>query len=191
MSNAAAHLPLIPTLFPTTDTRWLRDVLLMLMGAAVLALSAKMQIPFYPVPFTMQTAVVLLIGMGFGYRLAAMTVGFYLLQGALGLPVFANGGGLAYFASPTAGYLWGFLAAAALMGYLAERGWDRHWGLSLAAMALGHGIILLFGVLWLSQLIGVSAAIANGLAPFWASTILKILLAAVLLPTVWRVLRRR
>ncbi len=188
--SATLHFPLVQTLFPATSQRLLRDILLMFVGAALLTISAKIQIPFDPVPFTMQTAVVLLIGMSFGYRLAALTVGFYLFQGAIGLPVFSQGGGFAYFAGPTAGYLCGFLAAAALMGYLAERGWDRRWDLSLLAMTLGHGVIFLLGVGWLSQLIGLETALATGLAPFWLSTLLETLLAAVLLPLVWRFLKR-
>ena len=102
-------------------------------------------------------------------------------KGFLGLPVFAGAlAGPAYMAGPTGGYLAGFLAAAALIGVLAERGWDRSWPLLLAAMALGHAVIFAFGFAWLAVLVGPGKAFALGVAPFAAATVVKTLLACAL-----------
>ena len=112
------------------DRTLLRNVALIIAGSLLLTLSAKIKVPFYPVPMTMQTLAVMLIGFTFGWRLAGAAVLFYLAQGALGLPVFLlgtpeKGIGLAYMMGPTGGYLLGFVLAAVLCGWLAERGWDR------------------------------------------------------------------
>jgi len=156
-------------------------------GTLALAISAKAQVPFYPVPMTLQTLVVLIIGAAFGARLAAATVALYLAEGLLGLPVFAGVlAGPAYMAGPTGGFLVGFLFAAALVGWLAERGWDRSLGLLLAAMALGHVVIFAFGLAWLAQLAGAEKAWALGFAPFYAATLVKTLLAWALVGAAWR-----
>ena len=122
-------------------------------GTLALALSAKIQIPFWPVPLTMQTLVVLLIGMAYGWRLGGATLLLYLAEGAVGLPVFAGtpekGIGLAYMLGTTGGYLLGFALAAAACGALAERGWDRSFARVVAAMLIGNAIIYSTGVLWL------------------------------------------
>ena len=170
----------------TAQAEWLRLAVLAVFGSAALAVSAKMQIPFWPVPFTLQTLVVLLVGMTFGPRLGAATVALYLGQGAAGLPVFATGGGLAYFAGPTGGYLIGFLVAALLMGWMAERGWGRSVLSTVGAMLAGTAVIFACGVSWLAYLIGPEQAVAAGLVPFLASAILKIIIAAILMPACWR-----
>ena len=145
---SATHPTLAARLWPEAGT--LRIAGLLLVGSALLALSARVQIPVWPVPITMQTFAVLVIGMTYGRNLALGTVLVYLAEGAIGLPVFASGAGLAYFvAAPSAGYLIGFAPAAALVGLLAERGWDRSVPATLAAMALGTAVIFLFGVLGL------------------------------------------
>lgn len=166
-----------------------------LLGGCLLTLSAKVQVPFWPVPMTMQTLVVLLLGMAYGPRLAVATVGAYLLAGAAGLPVFAGtpqrGIGLAYMMGPTGGFLVGFVLSAWLVGFLAERGWDRTILTCAAAMALGHLVISLSGVVWLSFLLGTTKAIEVGLMPFLASSLLKTALGTVLMPAIWRVLGRR
>jgi biotin transport system substrate-specific component len=100
---------------------------LAVIGSILLTISAKIQVPFWPVPMTMQTLVVLVLGVAYGWRLAGATVLLYLAQGALSLPVFAGGGGLAYMSGPTGGYLVGFLLAAVAVGWLAERGWLARW----------------------------------------------------------------
>ena len=115
---------------------------------------------------------------------------FYLAQGALGLPVFAAGGGPAYMAGPTGGYLVGFLLAAVAVGWLAERGWARSWTSTLAAMLIGTAIIFACGIAWLSTLIGLPKAIDVELKPFLLSEAVKIALATALVPFAWRLLQR-
>ena len=171
-----------------------RNVALAIAGSLLLTLSAKLQIPFWPVPMTMQTFVVLVLGTAFGWRLGAATVALYLLEGALGLPVFAGtperGIGLAYMMGPTGGFLAGFLVAAWLAGALAERGWSSSFLLSGAAMVAGHVVILAAGVAWLSALVGLEKAIALGLMPFLVTTLVKCALGAVSIPLIWRAFGR-
>lgn len=182
------HFPLLTEAFPRTTATKVAAVVL---GSLLLTASAKVQVPFWPVPMTMQTAVVLILGMAYGWRLGAATVALYLMQGIMGLPVFAGpAAGPAYMAGPTGGYLVGFLAAAALTGVLAERGWDRSWLRAGAAMALGHAVIFAFGVSWLSVLFGADKAIAVGLAPFWAATLLKTALGVVVVKAAWTLAAR-
>src|SRR5271157_3315935 len=178
----AINPPLVAALLPDRDApRLPRDAALAFGGALALALSAKVQVPFYPVPMTLQTLVVLTLGAAYGARLGAATVALYLAEGLPGLPVFAGAvAGPAYMAGPTGGYLVGFLAAAALIGVLAERGWDRSWPRLLAAMALGHAVIFAFGFSWLAVLVGPGKAFALGVAPFAAATVVKTLLACAL-----------
>ena len=182
-------ITLAGALWPARDaarSEWLRRAALVVFGSAALTVSAKIQVPFWPVPFTMQTLVVLLAGMALGWRLGAATVALYLAQGALGLPVFAKGGGLAYFAGPTGGYLLGFLAAAALTGWLAERGWGKSMASTFAAMLAGTAVIYACGLSWLAYLIGAEKAVAGGLVPFLISDGLKMIIAAILMPACWR-----
>jgi len=172
-----------------------RAGLLALVGSLLLYASAKVQVPFYPVPITMQTFAVLVIGMAYGWRLGGATVAFYLAQGAVGLPVFAGtpekGLGLAYMAGPTGGYLLGFLLAAVAVGWLAERGWDRSVAKTLAAMVLGTAIIFIPGVLYLGVLIGAEKALQFGLYPFLWGAVFKIGLAAAVLPLAWKAVSKR
>jgi biotin transport system substrate-specific component len=156
-------------------------LLLALLGTVLLTLSAKTQVPFWPVPMTMQTFVVLLIGFSYGARLGGATVLFYLCEGAIGLPVFAGtperGLGLAYMSGPTGGYLAGFFIAAVLVGGLAEHGW-RHgiWRIA-AAMCLGHLVILAAGGAWLAAFVGWLQAWQLGVYPFVLATVAKTMLA--------------
>ena len=130
------NVTLPPTMKPASAL--LSGATLAVLGTLVLAVSAKVQVPFYPVPMTLQTLAVLTLGALFGARLAAATLTLYLAEGLVGLPVFAGAvAGPAYMVGPTGGYLLGFLLAAALVGGLAERGWMRNWLLAVAAMALG------------------------------------------------------
>jgi biotin transport system substrate-specific component len=179
---------LATTLWPQqAASRIARLAALSIGGALALAISAKAQVPFYPVPMTLQTLVVLTIGAAFGARLAAATVLLYLAEGLMGLQVFAGlNAGPAYMAGPTGGYLLGFLAAAALVGWLAERGWDRSLGRLLAAMTLGHLVIFICGFAWLAYLVGPERAWLGGVAPFFAATLVKTLLAWALVAAAWR-----
>jgi biotin transport system substrate-specific component len=164
-------------------------------GSLLLWASARAQLPMWPVPMTMQSGVVLVIGMAYGARLGAATVALYLLEGAFGLPVFAStpekGIGVAYMMGPTGGYLLGFLIAAAAMGALAERGWDRTHTAAIAAMTVGTVLLFIPGVAWLAALIGWAKAIDLGLTPFLLGSVVKLALAAALLPLAWRAVGSR
>ena len=199
--QATTSTTLVGALWPSERVNTLlRNVILALVGTALLTVSAKIQVPFWPVPMTMQTFAVLVIGMAYGWRLGAATVLLYLVQGAVGLPVFAAGGGIAYFAGPTGGYLAGFLLAAALVGGLAERGWDRSVLPTVAAMFLGTVVIFGFGVAWLTIFLAnakaltldaaFTAALASGVTPFLAGAVAKIALAAAVLPFAWSLVKR-
>ena len=176
-------------------TQLLRFVVLALAGTALLTLSAKLKVPFYPVPMTTQTLVVLVLGAAYGSRLGAATVLLYLAQGAMGLPVFADtperGIGLAYMMGPTGGYLIGFVAGAYVVGVLAERGFGRSVLGMFAAMAIGHVAIFVFGFAWLATLIGAKGAWVGGIVPFFAATALKTALGTALVPAVWAMVDRR
>lgn len=149
-----------------------------LAGSWAIALSAWIEVPMVPVPMTMQTYAILLVGALSGRRLAIETVGAYLLQGAIGLPVFAGGAaGLLHMAGPTGGYLIGFLLAAALIGHLADRGWNRRLVTLTASLTLGHVVIFALGVAWLASLIGLEKAIAAGVTPFIIGSVVKTALA--------------
>ena len=192
--SATTHPTLIQrTLGP--DRATLRNVALAIGGTLCLWASAKIQIPFYPVPLTMLTFMVLTIGMAFGWRLGAATIALYLVEGAVGLPVFSGtpekGIGLAYMFGPTGGYLLGSLPAAALCGWLAERGWDRNFAPTALAMLAGNLVIYGFGLLWLGSLVGWDKPVlAWGLTPFLLGDLTKLALATALLPVAWRLLGR-
>ena len=193
--NAPSQGLLAASVWPENRSGLLRAALLCLLGSALLTLSAKVQVPFWPVPMTMQTYAVLVIAAMFGSRLGVATVLLYLAQGAAGLPVFAGtpekGLGLAYMMGPTGGYLVGFIVAAWIVGLLAERGWDRSIVRLFAAMALGHFVIFGFGIAWLAQLVGAEKAWMLGVAPFYAATVFKTALGAVTLPAAWALIDRR
>ncbi len=163
---------------------WLHKAVLVIGGSWLLWVSAKIQIPFYPVPMSAQTLVVLFLGCSLGWRLGALTVTLYLLQGAFGLPVFANtperGIGIAYMLGPTGGYLVGFVLASALVGLLTQRNW---WGRSLlgyaSAFALGVLCIFLCGALWLGQFVGYDRVYAIGVAPFLYGEAFKVAALAI------------
>ena len=192
ISTDISHQPtlagvLLPQELPTA-IRW---GVLMVLGSAILAICAQITVPLWPVPMTMQTFGVLVLGMAYGARLGAATVALYLLEGAIGLPVFAGfGGGPAVLFGVTGGYLFGFVIAAAVVGWLAERGWDRNIGTTGVAMLLGTVALYIPGLIWLGSFIGPQQAIAGGLAPFVIGDALKLVLAALLLPATWRLLKR-
>nr|WP_298681608.1 biotin transporter BioY [uncultured Dongia sp.] len=168
----------------------LYQVLVVLGGTLLLTVSAKVQVPFWPVPMTMQTFVVLMIGASLGARLAGATVLAYLVEGAAGLPVFAGGAGPAYLTGPTGGYLFGFLAAAVLVGWLADKGFGRSLLTTLAAFAAGEAVIFALGAGWLATLVGLDKALSAGLLPFLPGEAIKVVLACAVLPIAWRAARR-
>lgn len=171
----------------------MRTVALVLGFSLLIALSAQVVIPlpFTPVPVTGQTFAVLLAGALLGSRLGALTLIVYLMEGAAGLPFFRGGaGGAGHFAGATAGYLLAFPLAAYVTGLLAERGWDRKFFSAAAAMALGSFVILFCGWAWLALFFRApSEAFALGVAPFLLGDVVKIALAAALLPLGWKLLR--
>ena len=177
-----------------SSARLIYLVVAVLLGICLLTLSAKIQVPFWPVPMTMQTLVVFMLGMAYGGRLGAATVLAYLLVGATGLPVFAGtperGIGLAYMMGPTGGFLMGFLVAAWVTGTFAERGWDRSILWCALAMLAGTVALYVVGLAALMPVTGVWRAIEVGLLPFVASSTLKIGLGAVAMPLIWRFVRR-
>lgn len=198
MSNQTIFYPTLATILWPRNSKahtW-RLPILALVGVMALTISAKVQIPFYPVPMTMQTFVVLLTGIAYGTRLGVVTLLLYLGMGALGLPVFAGtpekGIGLAYMLGPTGGYLIGFVIAVAICGWLAERGWDRRPVTTATAMLAGNVLIYLPGLLWLGTVVGWDKPIVQwGLTPFLLGDLFKLLLAAGALPLVWRAIGRR
>lgn len=198
MSNAkiAAFPPLLEVTWPVASiyARLLRNVILALAGTALMTVSAKVQIPFWPVPLTLQTLVVLILGMAYGWKLGVATMLLYMVEGALGFPVFAGtpekGIGIAYMMGSTGGYLAGFIAGAALCGWLAEHGWDRNWLRTSAAVIAGHVLILAMGWAWLATLIGPEKAYAAGVLPFYAAMVLKTGVATIVMPNAWKLIER-
>jgi len=169
---------------------YLKNIALVLFGTLLLALSSKVQVPFWPVPMTMQTFMVFIIGMAYGWRLAFFTLVAYLIEGALGLPVFAKGGGLLYLMGPTAGYLYGMAIAAAVIGFFAEFGYNKSYFKSLISLLVGTFIIFLFGVGYLGSVIGYDKALAGGLYPFIPSEFFKIGLAVIIIPSITRYINK-
>ena len=169
---------------------FLKNIALVLFGTLLLALSSKVQVPFWPVPMTMQTFIVFIIGMAYGWRLAFFTLVAYLIEGALGLPVFAKGGGLLYLTGPTAGYLYGMTIAAAAIGFFAEFGYNESYFKSLISLLVGTFIIFLFGVGYLGSIIGYDKALAGGLYPFIPSEFFKIGLAVIIIPSITRYINK-
>ncbi len=206
-----AHPTLAQRLLPRSGALarpLVRDGLLVLVGSLLMALCARISVPlpFTPVPITMQTCAVLLIGALYGPRLGAATLVAYILEGLAGLPVYANGlnawspsslPGLPVIIGPTAGYLLSFPLAAALVGALAARGWDRRVASAVPAMLLGNLVILLCGFAWLASAMALvrgsadlGALLGSAVLPFLPGDALKIVLAALALPGGWALLRR-
>lgn len=184
---------MISVLWPASGAQaWLRNLVLMVVGSLFVAASAQVQVPVWPVPFTGQTFAVLVVGMAYGSRLGAATLALYLAQGAVGLPVFADfSTGYGVLIGTTGGYLAGFVLAAGLTGYLAERGWDRSVLQTGLAMVAGNLVIYLLGLLWLGTVVGWDKPLLEwGLYPFLIGDLLKVILAAICLPLAWRLVSR-
>jgi biotin transport system substrate-specific component len=187
---------LVAGLWTASADSKLRQIGLAFAGSILLAISSKFQIPFYPVPLTMQTFVVVAIGMAFGWKLGMATIILYLAEGAAGLPVFAGtpekGIGLAYMLSGTGGYLLGYVLAAGIAGYLAQQGWTRSLLSTAAAAFLATVMIYAPGLLWLGALFGWDKPILEwGLYPFVYGDLLKIALVAAAFPMMWKLMDRK
>jgi biotin transport system substrate-specific component len=193
-TQAAAPRVLSDALLPRWSARTLAaDLLLAALFSGLVAASARLRIPlpFTPVPITGQTFAVLFTGAVLGGRRALLTLLLYLAEGAAGLPVFAGGlSGAIHLIGPTGGYLISYPLAAGCAGLLAERGWDRTPVRAACAMTLASGIIFLLGVLWLAHFVGgIGHAVTMGLLPFLPGEVIKIALAAALLPAGWQLVR--
>lgn len=201
MTHRAQADPLLATLASRSETSLVIRAAAVLFVAALTAAAAQVSIllPHSPVPFTLQPMIVLLGGAALGSRLGMASQALYLAAGIAGLPVFAASPilpqGAARLLGPTGGYLMSYPFAAFVAGWLAERGFDRRYLTSVAAMAAGLCVIFACGVLWLAWLqpasIGLSAAIATGLTPFLPADILKLFVAASVLPAVWKLVGTR
>jgi len=190
-----SHPSLATTLSPSSlSNRAVYEVVLFASGVGLLALSAQVgfPLPFSPVPVTMQTLVVLWLGSSFGVKRGSATIVTYLLLGTMGLPIFSGGlGGIARLLGPTGGYLAGFFLAGILVGYLAERGWDRRMLTAFGAMLPGNLVIYAVGLFWLSRFVPEGALLGAGLYPFLVGDVFKLIVATLLLPLGWRLAGRR
>ena len=165
-----------------SNNKIIKILLISIIGSILLTISAKIKIPFYPVPMTMQTFVVLLLGISFGYKIGVMAIFLYLLEGIVGFPVFSNspekGIGITYFVGPTMGYLIGFIFACFLAGYFK---YTSNYFINFLKILLSTSIIYIFGVLWLGTLIGWDKPILElGVFPFLLAEFFKILLLTLL-----------
>lgn len=180
----------------TRATGLVSNIAIVLFGTLFLAICAKIQVPVWPVPVTLQGFAVAVIAAAFGLRIGVATVALYLAEGAAGLPVFATGGGAAYFAGPTGGFLIGFLAMAAIIGHAADRGASGRPLALIGAMLVGNTALLLFGFVWLVALAGsakwidqdnvVASAFAGAIQPFVLWDALKMALAGLTVAGLWQ-----
>ena len=187
MDIYSSNNSLVSSLLGKKTNDFVYVLLTSVIGSFLLAISSKVQIPLTPVPVTLQTLVLLVMSMFLGWRGAVGATSLYLFQGAIGLPVFAHGGGFIILFGPTGGYLFGFLIASLVVGYLAEKGWDKSVVLTFTSMTIGTLIIYLFGVIWLSYLKDLNTALMFGLLPFITPDILKICLGTCLVSAGWEI----
>lgn len=192
MAAVASTRPLIDRIVPEEGVARAAALFgLVVLGSLILWASAKISVPFWPVPMTLQTGAVALIAAAYGSRLGFATVVLYLLEGAAGMPVFQAGGGLAYLLGPTGGYLFGMAIEAAIIGWLAERGADRNVFKLFGVMVVGDAIVFAVGLLWLGSLIGWDKPVLKlGLYPFVLGDLVKLALAASMVAAGARLVRR-
>ncbi len=196
MQITSPHAPLSALFGPQTGAAgYVKQAVLVAFGIALLAIAAKIKLPIWPspVPITMGTFAVLTIGAAYGARLGLITIVGYMLIGALGYDVFAGSSteaaGVTYMMGGTGGYLLGYVVATLTLGVLAERGWDRSVLWMALAMLIGNAMIYVPGLLWLGQLYGWDKPILEwGLTPFLIGDALKLALAALILPLIWKLI---
>ncbi len=165
-----------------TQSQIIKSLIIIFLGSVLLAISAKVKIPFYPVPMTMQTFIVLFLGISFGYKIGLATVGLYLIEGIIGLPVFSNsperGVGLVYFTGPTMGYLIGFLSACFFASFVKN---NESYFIIFIKLIFSVSTIYILGILWLGTIIGWDKPILSlGVYPFLLAEIFKILILTLL-----------
>ena len=198
-------LTLAGRLWPTSSLNWTRAILLAIIGSAIVAIAAQVSVPMLPVPMTLQTLAVLAVGAAYGARLGAITLALYALEGAVGLPVFANFQAGLFLPTgeiiPSGGYIIGFILAAGLVGYLVEKGWGANIFKLCGAMLIGAAVVYIPGLIWLVGWLGVmkgmdatsavTVALSTGLLPFILGDIIKAVLAALAFPAAFSLLGRR
>ncbi|MEQ1524635.1 MAG: biotin transporter BioY [Aestuariivirga sp.] len=198
-------LTLAGRLWPTSSLNWTRAILLAIIGSAIVAISAQISVPMLPVPMTLQTLAVLAVGAAYGARLGAITLALYALEGAAGLPVFADFQAGLFLPTgeiiATGGYIIGFIVAAGLVGYLVEKGWGTNIFKLCGAMLLGAAVLYVPGLIWLAGWLGVmkgmdatsaiAVAFSSGVLPFILGDIIKAVLAALAFPAAFSLLGRR
>jgi len=189
----ASQAALIDRVIPRSA---INNVALILSGAVFTAYAAQLVVPMWPVPITAQTLAVLLVGSVLGATRGAISLIVYFSMGALGLPVFSAATSLSF--GPTFGYLVGFIAAAAVVGYLSQRGWHKSVAGVLGSFAIANSVIYLFGLPWLAFVLGslgaandLASVAAAGLAPFILGDVIKMTVAAALLPLAWKFLGKK
>ena len=190
MQTNAQGTALAVAVWPESVNRAVQAVVLVVAGTAILAISAKIQVPFWPVPMTLQTLAVMAIAAAYGSTFAVATVIAYIAEGLVGIPVFAGAAaGPAYILGPTGGFLLAFVVGAAIVGFAADRGDSRSIGKLFVAMVIADVVIFALGLLWLGAAVpkvGYSAKVLSiGLYPFVLSDLLKIVLAALFIPAAW------
>ena len=169
----------------SNNQKILKNFLIVVLGSILLTVSAKIKIPFYPVPMTMQTFVVLFLGISFGYKIAVATVFVYLVEGLLGFPVFSNspekGVGLAYFVGPTMGYLIGFIPAVIIIGYFHKKMELKNSSFikTFLLILISISFIYLFGAIWLSNFTGWDKVLILGVYPFLPAEVFKIIILTI------------
>ncbi|WP_202293497.1 biotin transporter BioY [Mesorhizobium sp. 131-2-1] len=195
MALAATMRPLVSLALPEKGAaRLATQILLAIAGTLLLTLSAKTKVVLGPVDISLQTLAVLLIASAYGLRLGVATLLLYMAEGAMGFPVFQGtpekGIGIAYMLGSTGGYLAGFVVMAAIVGWAADRGWDRHPVKLFNAMLVAEVIMMAMGFAWLAMLIGPEKSWQFGVLPFIVGDLIKVALAATLVPAAWSLLKR-
>jgi biotin transport system substrate-specific component len=200
-----SNLTLAGRLWPASSLNWTRTILLAILGSALVAIAAQASVPMLPVPMTLQTLAVLAVGAAYGARLGAVTLALYALEGAAGLPVFANFQAGLFLPTgeiiATGGYIIGFILAAALVGHLVEKGWGASVFKLSGAMLLGAAVVYVPGLIWLVGWLivmkgmevasAITVAFTTGMLPFIFGDIIKAILAALAFPAAFSLLGRR
>ena len=195
MATALTSRSLVSTALPQSGTgRIVAQIMLAVAGTLLLTVSAKAKVVFGPVDLSLQTLAIFLIAAAFGMRLAVATLVLYLAQGAMGLPVFQStpekGIGIAYMLGTTGGYLAGFVVMAAIVGWAADRGWDRNPFKFFGAIVAADVVMLAMGFAWLALLIGAEQSWQFGVVPFIVPDLIKAALAASVVPAIWGLIAR-